>query len=366
MSAKPKVIRFQPPVPDDDEGEDCPKCPPPGAPAWLATFADIATNLMAFFVLILGFAKFDEPSFSKMAGAMRETFGFHSIRDSTSGNTMIDFGLPTADPDGAQPDETSDAGGPEDGGDAPERVAEALKKALEEGRLQVRSDEGEVVIELSGADGRQQAQSLARALAETAGLGPLPELQTTSQPRPEPKAGPAGPGEGTGAPPGPPVGGGTGAALRQSVRAELDALRLRNALDREVADGLVKVEQTDGKVFVSLGAGGSFPSGSDELTPDARAVMARIAEATRNPERTITVTGHTDNVPVAGGAFRDNIALAAGRAASVVRELVASGSIDPGRITAVSRGEFDPVADNATEEGRAQNRRIEIEISYKD
>nr|WP_232014509.1 flagellar motor protein MotB [Cereibacter sphaeroides] len=196
MSAKPKVIRFQPPVPDDDEGEDCPKCPPPGAPAWLATFADIATNLMAFFVLILGFAKFDEPSFSKMAGAMRETFGFHSIRDATSGNTMIDFGLPTADPDGAQPDEKSDTGGSEDGGDAAERVAEALKKALEDGKLQVRSDEGEVVIELSGEDGRQQAQSLARALAETAGLGPLPEPQTTAQPRPEPKAGPAGPGEG--------------------------------------------------------------------------------------------------------------------------------------------------------------------------
>ncbi|AZB56809.1 flagellar motor protein MotB, partial [Cereibacter sphaeroides] len=192
MSAKPKVIRFQPPVPDDDEGEDCPKCPPPGAPAWLATFADIATNLMAFFVLILGFAKFDEPSFSKMAGAMRETFGFHSIRDATSGNTMIDFGLPTADPDGAQPDEKSDTGGSEDGGDAAERVAEALKKALEDGKLQVRSDEGEVVIELSGEDGRQQAQSLARALAETAGLGPLPEPQTTAQPRPEPKAGPAG------------------------------------------------------------------------------------------------------------------------------------------------------------------------------
>ncbi|WP_145104096.1 OmpA family protein [Cereibacter sediminicola] len=367
MAAKPKVVRFQPPVPDDDgDGDECPKCPPPGAPAWLATFADIATNLMAFFVLILGFAKFDEPSFSKMAGAMRETFGFHSIRDATSGNTVIELGMPPADPDGLHPDERSDMGGSEEpGGDAPERVAEALREALERGELQVRAEDGSVVIELPG---KPAAQALAQALAEAAGIGtgPLPEPQTTAQPRPEPQAGPAGPGEGTGAPAGPPVGGEQGAALRKSVRAELDTLRLRNALDREVAEGLVKVEQMDGKVFVSLGAGGSFTSGSDVLSEDARAVMSRIAEATQHPERTITVTGHTDNVPVAGGVFRDNIALAAGRAASVVRELVASGGVDPSRITAVSRGEFDPVADNATEAGRTQNRRIEIEIAYDD
>ncbi|MGP3697310.1 OmpA family protein [Rhodobacter sp. NSM] len=367
MSAKPKVVRFQPTVPEDDDDDECPKCPPPGAPAWLATFADIATNLMAFFVLILGFAKFDEPSFSKMAGAMRETFGVHSIREATSGNTVIDLKMPPADPDGAQPDERQDTGGEEDpGGDSAERVAEALREALEKGELQVRTDEGSVVIDLPGQQGRQAAQKLAEALAEAAGTGPLPEPQTTSQPRPEPKAGPAGPGEGTGAPPGPPLGSDDGAALRKSVRAELDTLRLRNALDREVAEGLVKVEQMDGKIFVSLGEGGSFTSGSDELSQDARAVMSRIAEATQHPDRTITVTGHTDNVPVSGGVFRDNIALAAGRAASVVRELVDTGSVDPGRITAVSRGEFDPVADNATEEGRAQNRRIEIEIDYDD
>jgi chemotaxis protein MotB len=79
----------------------------------------------------------------------------------------------------------------------------------------------------------------------------------------------------------------------------------------------------------------------------------------------IVVTGHTDDVPVgAGSEFRDNLGLASARASSVVREIANSGLIDASRMTAVSKGETDPIADNSTAEGREQNRRIEIEIKY--
>ena len=77
------------------------------------------------------------------------------------------------------------------------------------------------------------------------------------------------------------------------------------------------------------------------------------------------MAGHTDNVPLTPGTvYVDNLGLGAARAAAVVREMVASGRIDPARITAVSKGETMPIADNITETGRAQNRRIVIEIDF--
>ena len=82
-----------------------------------------------------------------------------------------------------------------------------------------------------------------------------------------------------------------------------------------------------------------------------------------SPESKITVTGHTDDVPISM-QFRDNWDLAAGRAASVVQAIQRTGLIDGDRLSAVSKGEMAPVADNTTAAGREQNRRIEIEITY--
>ena len=66
-------------VVEDQEEEECPKCPPAGAPAWMATFADMATLLMAFFVLILSFAEFNVPKFKQISGTLREAFGVQKV-----------------------------------------------------------------------------------------------------------------------------------------------------------------------------------------------------------------------------------------------------------------------------------------------
>ena len=69
---------------EEEEGgdEDCPKCPPVGAPAWMATFADMATLLMAFFVLILSFAEFNTPKFKQISGSLKNAFGVQRVGDS--------------------------------------------------------------------------------------------------------------------------------------------------------------------------------------------------------------------------------------------------------------------------------------------
>ena len=126
----------------------------------------------------------------------------------------------------------------------------------------------------------------------------------------------------------------------------------------------VEVEQRDDKVFITVGSGGAFPSGTADLTDEAQRILDRISLAAMSPESKITVTGHTDDVPISNAQFRDNWDLAAGRAASVVQAIQRTGLIDGDRLSAVSKGEMAPVADNTTAAGREQNRRIEIEITY--
>ena len=64
---------------EEKEEEECPKCPPVGAPAWMATFADMATLLMAFFVLILSFAEFNVPKFKQISGSLKNAFGIQRV-----------------------------------------------------------------------------------------------------------------------------------------------------------------------------------------------------------------------------------------------------------------------------------------------
>ena len=63
----------------EEEEHECPECPPKGAPAWMATFADMATLLMAFFVLILSFAEFNVPKFKQISGSMKNAFGIQKL-----------------------------------------------------------------------------------------------------------------------------------------------------------------------------------------------------------------------------------------------------------------------------------------------
>ena len=137
------------------------------------------------------------------------------------------------------------------------------------------------------------------------------------------------------------------------------------ALKNEIDKGLVSVERKDGKVFVTVGSGGAFSSGSAELTSQARQIMGKIADKGVGETGTVTVSGHTDNVPLMfGGNFRDNWDLAAARASSVVQELEKAGNISTDRMKAVSFGESKPIDTNETSAVREKYRRIEIEINF--
>jgi len=356
MAAKPKARKVVPIFVEDDEDDepDCPRCPPVGAPAWMATFADMATLLMAFFVLIIAFANFDEVSFKKMTGALREHFGTKvlDVLPHPDSSTIIpmDFRPASAPP---SPHDSPDA---EDSASAQseilEQIADILAQAVAQGEMTLSNADGLVSVRLpDGASLDDLAQALTRTVDEFAAMT---STQATDDGSDEAGQGPdpqaeAAPGD---------------AGSSAQARAAIADARLRVAL-RELQDqGLVDVQQDEDRVTVTVGAGGAFRSGSADLTQEAQEIMALIARTGISPEAKVTVTGHTDSVPLSGGPFTDNWGLAAARAASVVRELGANGQVDPSRLNAVSRGETDPVASNETEDGRAANRRIEIEIDY--
>ncbi len=105
-----------------------------------------------------------------------------------------------------------------------------------------------------------------------------------------------------------------------------------------------------------------FPSGDALPNDSAFGLLEKVAGILAPFDNPIRVEGFTDNLPISTDRYPTNWELSAARAGSVVRMLAADG-VDPRRLAAVGYGEFQPIADNATEAGRARNRRVVLVIS---
>ena len=386
---------------EEEEEQECPKCPPPGAPAWMATFADMATLLMAFFVLILSFAEFNVPKFKQISGSLKNAFGVQRIVpvvEQPKGTTVLSLNFsPSPSPsvtkqmtqqtttieqpelEQKQKEKDSDGGETDkketDGGQLEtDELAKALKEAIGRGDVTIESSGDKVFVNFNNTNEDDNKKDTAELIEET--LKALEEARAASgkaeqevlfggieqklaelaaSAKSNDKDNQVSNDEGNGS--------GSGSAQDQKAKIAEDNLQV--ALRQEIDKGLVQVERKDGKVFVTVGAGGAFPSGSAELTDEARTIMAKIATTGVGPTSKITVSGHTDNVPLKFGSnFRDNWDLAAARAASVVQEMEKVGTITADRMQAVSFGEAKPIKSNDTSEGRSKNRRIEIEIDF--
>jgi chemotaxis protein MotB len=154
-------------------------------------------------------------------------------------------------------------------------------------------------------------------------------------------------------------------ALLAIRSAEIEKMRssydgLISDLESEVASGQIQIEQLRTGLTLNLSDEILFPSGSAALNSTGQAVLTKVSRRLNELPHTIAVEGHTDDVPVAR-RYPSNWELAAARASSVVRLMIEQG-VEPDRIKVVSRAEFAPIASNETKEGRAKNRRIEIQL----
>ena len=365
--------------------DDCPKCPPQGAPAWMSTFADMATLLMAFFVLILSFAEFNVPKFKQISGSLKNAFGVQRVLpvvEQPKGTTILSLNFsPSPSPSvqetvrqkttlEEEPNldlQTKDKD--EDFKDDTKELAKAVEEAVARGDIDIQVLGKNVVLNFTPteADEKELPQLLQETLnaiekaKSAAGKSEKDVLVGGIEDKLEQVAKALDTAQ---------------EALNKqnkekeefkdaTEKAELTEESLKVALKQEIGQGLVTVEKKEDKVIVTVGAGGAFPSGTAQLTPAAKKIMSNIAEVNKKGNSSIKVTGHTDNVPLLfGSQYRDNWDLAAARAASVVQNLQETNVIDAKRLIATSKGETQPIASNQTSQGRSKNRRIEIEINY--
>ena len=382
---------------NEEEEHECPECPPKGAPAWMATFADMATLLMAFFVLILSFAEFNVPKFKQISGSMKNAFGIQRVVpvvEPPKGTTILSLNFspnptpavqdnlkqqttetdqPKVELQTKQEDNTKDDGETEDA----KELAKNIQEAIARGDITVEALGSKVVVNFTpteadekelpqllqetlnavesvkAASGKSESEILIGGLEKQ-----LADLATASSQKGKNEA------EGED---GESVGQSeqSQSAKEEAKKAELAEDKLKIALKQEIGEGLVNVDREDDKVIITVGSAGAFKSGSAELTNKAREIMSKIAEQNKKGRSEILVMGHTDNVPLTFGSnYRDNWDLAAARSASVVQQLSRNNTLDPKRMKAISYGETRPVESNDTSQGRAKNRRIEIEINY--
>jgi chemotaxis protein MotB len=128
-------------------------------------------------------------------------------------------------------------------------------------------------------------------------------------------------------------------------------------------DAGITIKYKNGLVYISMQDKLMFPSGSVKLNDPGRQALSVIADVLAEYKHiTVYVVGNTDTVKVVK-KYTDNWSLSTERANTIVRVLRDQYGADPYRIVAAGRGKYDPVADNSTEEGRAQNRRIDIVLN---
>ena len=384
---------------EEEEQEECPKCPPKGAPAWMATFADMATLLMAFFVLILSFAEFNVPKFKQISGSLKNAFGIQRVVpvvEQPRGTTVLALNFsPSPEPSvtknmtqqstdseqknldlKSENDERESSKSDSEKIDKAKKLEEELKAQNINENISIERIEDKVIVKVDQTNNTQEKSSKiiteALELVEEARLksgntdtdvligginNQIKAIAMANQNNDDmvKKIEKINKDEQT-----------------KKINEEKTKIKVKGAEDeykvalkQEIGQGLTDVKREKDRVVITVGSAGAFKSGSAELTAQAKKIMQKIAKVSEKGTGQINVSGHTDNIPlIFGGNYRDNWDLAAARASSVVQSISKSGDIPVDRLKAISFGESKPIAKNDTSDGRAKNRRIEIEIKY--
>jgi chemotaxis protein MotB len=379
----------------------------------MATFADMATLLMAFFVLLLSFAEMNVPKFKQINGSLKNSFGVQRlipVVESPKATSLIakHFSPAVAEPTPLNTirqqttDDRKENVDPKT--DVSPAAAEALEKAKQQlaqeinrGEVQVKVENDKVVVEMvapltggaSGPDGQQkggnsssgnqqggssasgsqqggggttgaQQAGAASAGAKQAGTVPqgeieffakVADLQASSQAPVEVRDNRSGGASGKG------DSGNQGGP----ANADAELQRIRESLAKEIQAGKAEVERDGARVIIRLAEQGSFRSGSADLQPAFTQLLDQVGKTIAQSNGRIYIEGHTDNVPVVfNERFRSNWDLSGARAGAVADRISGVSGITPGRMSVSGYADTRPLENNNTAAGRSRNRRIEI------
>ena len=371
-----------PPAPDP-----CPPCKG-GAPAWMATFADMATLLMAFFVLLLSFAEMNVPKYKQIAGSLKAAFGVKRVVPVISIPTARSLVIEDFTPAVAQPTvidrkrqrseemtlknivvKTEEKKADFETEQNFRKLEETLSEEIEQGQVMVRLEDDKVIVELrssqsSGGEGSasagqgtggpisQETLDIAAKVIEAQS-----EMSTEVEVRKQQLA--TGSDESATAEQSEGTAGGVAQRKKQDIEDRFQ--KVRADLAAEVQMGLAEVELKDDKIIVRLASQGSFVSGSADVQPGFKKLLSQVGKSLAASTGKVRIEGHTDNVPVAfSDRFNSNWDLSAARSASVADFFINNSGFVQGNITVAGFADTKPIDSNTTSAGRTRNRRIEV------
>ena len=291
--------------------DECPKCPPPGLPAWMGTFADLMSLLMCFFVLLLSFSEMDVLKFKQIAGSMKFAFGVQNkieVKDIPKGTSVIAMEFRPGRPD-PTPIETIQ-----------QQTIDMTQPTLE---FQAGDEDS--------SGGRQTQRGDQRG-------GQAQQTASDSAP-----------------------------SSSQSSDKDQDNEMMKKVaeqLQKEIADGSIEMESLGQQITIRIRENGSFSAGSAFLQPQFKPVLRKIGTMLADMPGEIEISGHSDGQHIANELYRSNWDLSAQRAVAVAEELRNAPGFDESRMSVVGLANTKPLVENAaTADDRARNRRVEININ---
>lgn len=290
-----------------DDKEEC-KCPPPGLPMWMATFADLMTLLMCFFVLLLSFSEMDVLKFKQIAGSMKFALGVQNkieVKDIPKGTSVIAQEFRPGRPE-------------------PTPIETIQQQTVEMTQQMLEFQEGESDF----AGGKQTERGGQQAESEDDKKSA--ESERNSE------------------------------AASEKTKELLE--RIQRQLQQEMQAGTLELEQFGQQILIRIRERGSFPEGSAFLQPQFKPVISAVAEALKDIPGEITVSGHTDNQPLVSEIYTSKWDLSSKRAVAVAEEMLKTEGLDEARLVTMGYAETKPIVPNNSAENRAQNRRVDIAI----
>ncbi len=351
--------------------EEC----PPGSPPWMSTFADLATLLMAFFVLLVSQTRVADPDEWKALGSvLSQSMGFLSkqggdeipvgdkvtamnfmnqkteqafeVKEKTTKDLPRDVALAVSEYAG-QFDTYADE----------EILKETFAQAIAAGEIELKSDMGKLIVTVIGEEDatdiadsedvleegevESDIQELYAKIAEiqadieTEVVVEHLNLELTDLAKDE--------------------------GYAERIEEQFQALKAN--LQREMEQGLAKVELVEDKILIKLSSQDSFESGYAEIKSSFLPTLKNVRNSIKGTPERITISGHTDNIPIRfSDRFQSNWDLSSARASAVADFMRMDPEVEQSRLRVYGFAETRPVSSNETREGRSENRRIEIEI----
>ena len=279
--------------------------PKKGCPAWQGTFGDLMNLLLCFFVLLFSMSTLDAAKYEEVAASFSAAFGiFNGGQNALGDGALIGDGVSQLSSLSAY----TTSMGASASGDADETTDATSGEDVSEGGPDV--SEAEATLEAAQMEASEQ---LAKEVTEALQSG-----------------------------------------MTEEEKAELT--------EEEVISDVI-LNYTSQYVQLTISGSLLFASGSAQLQESAYPVLDKVGAVLESyAGGTIEIEGHTDNVPISNAMFANNDELSDARALSVFYYILDVTELDPANIKHSGRGEYVPVADNTTAEGRAKNRRVEIRI----